>query len=98
MTNNCDPFDITFTGIKDDLFEKMKGAANDNKLNLIVEESDATSGTIIIKKFILKVAAANYIINGQVITFTVTQLPPGQSCQDVQNSLNKFINPPSAEA
>ena len=95
---NCDPFDVTFTGTKDDLFEKMKGAANDNKLNLIVEENDASSGAIIIKKFGFKVAAAIYKINGQLITFTVTQLPPGQSCQDIKNSLNKFINPPAPEA
>ncbi|HXD92488.1 MAG TPA: hypothetical protein VNX01_04705 [Bacteroidia bacterium] len=98
MANNCDPFDITFTGTKDDLFEKMKDAASANKLNLIVEENDASSGTIIIKKFILKVAAAIYKINGQLITFTVTQLPPGQSCEDIKNSINKFINPPSPEA
>lgn len=95
---NCDPFDITFTGTKDELFEKMKDAASANKLNLTVEENDASSGAIIIKKFGFKVAAAIYKINGQAITFTVTQLPPGQSCEDIKNSLNKFINPPSAEA
>jgi hypothetical protein len=50
MDNNCVPFNVPFIGTKDDLFEKMKNAANDNNLTLVITENNTSSGTILIKK------------------------------------------------
>ena len=47
--------------------------------------------SISVKAFGFTVARANYQINGQQITITITQNPPGYACEKTQHIITKFI-------
>jgi len=84
----CTPFTVDFTGSADNLFSNMKKTASDNGYTLII---DTTAQTMSVKK-IITLAKGDYQINGQKITITVTQNPPGYSCQKTQDAITSFIN------
>ncbi len=83
---DCTPFTIDFTGSPEELSRKMQLAASEQNITLNIE-ADTISG----KVFGMTVVKANYKINGQQITVTITQNPPGYPCEKTQHIITKFI-------
>lgn len=84
---DCTPFTVDFTGTTDDLLNKMQQAASEQNFALSID-----TNTISVKAFGFTVARANYQINGQQITITITQNPPGYPCEKTQHIITKFIS------
>lgn len=83
---DCSPFTLEFTGSQEELLTKMQEAAKEQGFSLTIE-----ADTISVKTFGITMAKANYQINGQQITVTITQNPPGWPCEKTQHVMGKFI-------
>ena len=83
---DCSPFTVDFTGTPEDLLNKMQQAAAEQNFALGID-----TDSISVKAFGFTVARANYQINGQQITITITQNPPGYACEKTQHIITKFI-------
>jgi len=83
---DCSPFTVDFTGTPEDLLNKMQQAAAEQNFALSID-----TDSISVKAFGFTVARANYQINGQQITITITQNPPGYACEKTQHIITKFI-------
>ncbi len=83
---DCQPFTLDFTGSADDLLTHMQQAAKEQGFALSV---DATS--ISVKIFGITMAKASYQINGQQVTISITQNPPGWPCEKTQHIITKFL-------
>lgn len=83
---DCPPFTLSFTGSADELLNKMQQAATEQGFKLTVDD-----GTISVKMFGITMAKADYQINGQQVSITITQNPPGWPCEKTQHVISKFI-------
>ncbi|HTB32310.1 MAG TPA: hypothetical protein VK808_09815 [Bacteroidia bacterium] len=83
---DCTPFTVDFTGTPEELFAKMQQAASEQ--NFAVSNDGET---ISVKVLGFTVAKATYHINGQQVTITITQNPPGYPCEKTQHIMTKFI-------
>ena len=84
---DCTPFTVDFTGTQEELFAKMQQAASEQNFAL---SNDGE--TISVKVLGFTVAKATYHINGQQVTITITQNPPGYPCEKTQHIMTKFIS------
>jgi hypothetical protein len=82
----CSPFTLNFTGSPEDLLNKMQQAAGEQNFALSID-----ADTISVKALGFTVAKASYHINGQQVTITITQNPPGWPCEKTQHIITKFI-------
>lgn len=84
---DCPPFTLTFSGTTEDLLNKMQQAAGEQGFALSID-----TNSISVKTFGITMAKANYLINGQEITITIIQNPPGFPCEKTQHIITKFLN------
>jgi hypothetical protein len=84
---DCAPFTLDFTGSAEDLLSKMQEAAKEQGFSLSID-SDSMS----VKMFGMTMAKADYQVNRQQITITITQNPPGWACEKTQHIISKFIS------
>jgi len=84
---NCAPFTLDFAGTAEDLLNKMQEAAKEQGFSLNID-----SDSISVKMFGMTMAKADYKVNGQQITITITQNPPGYACEKTQHIITKFIS------
>ena len=85
---DCSPFTLNFSGTTDDLLTKMQTAAKEQGFALSID-----ADSISVKMFGVTMAKASYQINGQEITITIIQNPPGWPCEKTQHVIGKFLNP-----
>jgi hypothetical protein len=83
---DCAPFTIDFTGSQEDLLKKMQEVAQEQGFALSID-----ADTISVKMFGIVMAKASYHVNGQQLTITITQNPPGYPCEKTQHIITKFI-------
>jgi len=83
---DCPSFTLDFAGSAEDLLNKMQQAAKEQGFSLSID-----SGSISVKMFGVTMAKASYQINGQQVTLTITQNPPGWECAKTQHIISKFI-------
>lgn len=84
---DCQPFTLDYTGSSDELLTQMQQAAKEQGFALSI---DAES--ISVKMFGITMAKADYKINGQQVTITITQNPPGWPCEKTQHVIGKFLS------
>jgi len=83
---DCSPFTLDFSGTAEDLLTNMQEAAKEQGFALSID-----SNTIAVKMFGMTMAKASYQVNGQQLTITITQNPPGYPCEKTQHIITKFI-------
>lgn len=84
---DCQPFTLDYTGSPDELLTKMQQAAKEQGFALSID-----AGSISVKMFGITMAKADYQINGQQVTITITQNPPGWPCEKTQHVIGKFLS------
>lgn len=84
---DCQPFTLDYTGSSDELLTQMQQAAKEQGFALSI---DAES--ISVKMFGITMAKADYKINEQQVTITITQNPPGWPCEKTQHVIEKFLS------
>ncbi|HTA27056.1 MAG TPA: hypothetical protein VK809_04675 [Bacteroidia bacterium] len=89
---DCTPFTVDFTGTPEELFAKMQQAASEQNFALSND-----GDTISVKVLGFTLAKANFHINGQQVTITIIQNPPGYPCEKTQHIMTKFITGGKAE-
>ena len=82
----CAPFTLDFTGSAEDLLTHMQQAAKEQGFTLSID-----ANSISVKMFGITMAKADYQINGQQATITITQNPPGWPCEKTQHIIAKFL-------
>jgi hypothetical protein len=83
---DCTPFTLDFSGTAEDLLTKMQEAAKAQGFSLSIEGNELS-----VKMFGITMAKAGYQANGQKVTITITQNPPGWPCEKTQHVITKFI-------
>jgi hypothetical protein len=83
---DCAPFTLDFSGTAEDLLNKMQEAAKEQGFALSID-----TDSISVKMFGITMAKAGYQVNGQQVTITITQNPPGYPCEKTQHIITKFI-------
>lgn len=84
---DCQPFTLDYTGSSDELLTQMQQAAKEQGFALSIDEE-----SISVKMFGITMAKADYKINGQQVTITITQNPPGWPCEKTQHVIGKFLS------
>jgi hypothetical protein len=83
---DCQAFTLNFTGSAEELLNNAKQAASEQGFNLIVEPNEVS-----VKMFGFTMAKFSYAVNGQQVTISIIQNPPGWACEKTQHVISKFM-------